>query len=154
MGVIWSLDKIKIHYKTTTSTYISIQGTKKRRRRFFLLRNMLGGKPSHSQKKRLLPLFLPPIHQHPSPQSPPKKKHPRRLRSRTHKISCTCSMTKTSWCFEKRSVFGGGGGEKYTRTSKGCNLVSQCSLTQLARSLFLSIQCFFLGGVCGIVVVT
>lgn len=88
---------------------ISIQGTKKRRRRFFYYGTCWGANLRIHKKKRLLPLFLPPIHQHPSPQSLPKKKHPRRLRSRTHKISCTCSMTKTSWCFEKRSVLGGGG---------------------------------------------
>ena len=107
---------------------ISIQGTKKRRRRFFLLRNMLGGKPSHSQKKTAFTVVFATNPPASISAVPPKKKTSTSIEVKNPQDLMHLQHDKDVVVFWKKVSFGGGGW-KYTRTSKGCNLVSQCSLT-------------------------
>lgn len=106
---------------------ISIQGTKKRRRRFFLLRNMLGGKPSHSQKKTAFTVVFATNPPASISAVPPKKKTSTSIEVKNPQDLMHLQHDKDVVVFWKKVSFGGGW--KYTRTSKGCNLVSQCSLT-------------------------
>ena len=106
---------------------ISIQGTKKRRRRFFYYGTCWGANLRIHKKNGFYRCFC---HQSTSIhlRSPSQKKNIHvdwgQEPTRSH---APAAWQRRRGVLKKGQFWGGGG--KYTRTSKGCNLVSQCSLT-------------------------